>query len=213
MREGLVRPVQLAALGFVALCWWLLGAALLFRKRPPPVREARREPGWKSGLLLQAGGVGLIVILRRPVGSPWLGLGPLLETVAALVAVVLAAGSAWIIWRAERVLGRQFAYQARLIEGHRLITEGPYRWVRHPMYAVVFILAVATAITWSRWTALPPFVVLYAVGTAVRVRCEDKLLQAAFGAEFEAYRRRVPALIPRLSRQRGRISSHLGRRY
>jgi len=197
-----VRPLQVAALGLVALCWWTLGAALLFRKRLPPVRESRRAPAWKLGLLFQAGGVLVLLAMRRPLGTPWLEVGPALELAAAAAAVALAAGSAWIVWRAERALGRQFAYQARLIEGHRLITSGPYRFVRHPMYAAVFTLAVATAITWSRWMALPPFALLYAVGTVVRVRCEDRLLQEAFGAEFEAYARRVPAVIPGLGSRR-----------
>jgi len=165
------------------------------------VRESRREPAWKFGLLLQGASMLVLLASSRTRYTPLLGVGPLLETTVAVTAVFLAAGSAWVIWEAQRVLGRQFAYQARLIEGHRLITHGPYGWVRNPQYAALFVLGVATAVTWSRWTALPAFLALYAAGTAIRVRCEEKLLREAFGEEFEAYRCRVPALFPRLPRR------------
>jgi protein-S-isoprenylcysteine O-methyltransferase Ste14 len=117
-----------------------------------------------------------------------------------VAAAVLAGGSAWMMLASKRALGRQWAYQARLVEGHRLVQRGPYALVRHPIYSALFGMALATGLVHSRWTALPPFVLIFAAGTAVRVRGEEGLLKEAFGREFEDYARRVPAFIPAVRR-------------
>ena len=124
--------------------------------------------------------------------------GDALDWALAVVAVLLAAGSAWMMVASERALGRQFAYQARLVEGHQLVTSGPYRFVRHPIYTALFGLVLATALVWSRWVAIPAFLPLFVAGTLLRVRSEERLLRDAFGPRFDDYARRVPAVIPRL---------------
>jgi protein-S-isoprenylcysteine O-methyltransferase Ste14 len=173
----------------VFACWAALFVAFVFRKRPPSAREVKRGRRWGSGLLIEAVSIALVFGLRR---RPETGLA------LGVSAVGLAAVSAWFMIAAQRALGRQFAYQSRLVEGHRLITAGPYRLVRHPIYTGLYGLALATALAYSRWIAIPLFTVLYAVGTAIRVRSEERLLRAQFGAEFEAYAARVPAVVPGL---------------
>lgn len=59
-------------------------------------------------------------------------------------------------------------------------------------------MLVATGLALSRPVGLVVALVLFGVGTFVRVRSEEKLLREAFGAQFEAYARRVPAVFPRL---------------
>jgi protein-S-isoprenylcysteine O-methyltransferase Ste14 len=171
----------------VFACWVALLFALVFRKRPPSVREVKRGRRWGWGLLIQAVSIAVVFALRR---HPDTGLA------LGVFAVGIAAVSAWVMIAAERALGRQFAYQARLVEGHRLITAGPYRFVRHPIYTGLYGLTLTTALVHSHWIAIPLFTVLYAVGTAIRVRSEERLLRAEFGAEFESYAARVPAVIP-----------------
>ena len=191
-----------AAAYVTLLSWAALAGAFVLRRRPARAREVKRDRGWVLGLLLQAASIAIVFGAHRPVFTPILPLGQPLELALAVLAIALALGSVAILVASERVLGKQFAYQARLVEGHRLITEGPYRFVRHPMYAAVYLLALATALGWSHWAALAPFTLLYAAGTAVRVRSEERLLREAFGEEFERYTRRVPAVVPGLPRQK-----------
>ena len=103
----------------------------------------------------------------------------------------------WMAVAAIRTLGKQWSYEARLIEGHRLVVAGPYSHVRHPIYTAMLGMMIATGVAFSVWWALLAALVLYAAGTAIRVRAEERLLQEAFGEDFEAYRRYVPAVIPR----------------
>lgn len=172
---------------WVVGCWVGLFVATVFRKRPPGSREVKRSRGWSAGLWLQSASIGLVWVLRRPADA-----GLLLGAIAA----ALATASLWMMVAAQRELGKQFAYQARLVEGHKLITTGPYRLVRNPIYTGLYGMALATAVVHSHWIAIPLFTAFYAAGTAIRVRAEERLLRGAFGAEFETYARTVPALLP-----------------
>lgn len=73
---------------------------------------------------------------------------------------------------------------------------GPYSLVRHPVYLTLIAMTFATGLGMSRWWALLAGVVLSIVGTEVRVRAEDRVLQRHFGSEFDAYERQVKAYLP-----------------
>ena len=59
-------------------------------------------------------------------------------------------------------------------------------------------MLLATSLAISHWIALPIAIVVFAIGTWIRVHSEEKLLREAFGAEFEEYARKVPAVVPYL---------------
>jgi protein-S-isoprenylcysteine O-methyltransferase Ste14 len=118
------------------------------------------------------------------------------EIVLAVLTVAIAAASVWLVNAASRRLGKQWALAARLVEGHDLISDGPYRLVRNPIYAGMFGLLLATGLAMSRWTILLAASAVFVAGTLIRIRSEEKLLRQAFGATFEEYARRVPALFP-----------------
>jgi protein-S-isoprenylcysteine O-methyltransferase Ste14 len=110
--------------------------------------------------------------------------------------MVLAIGSVAFCGLAFRALGKQWSLAARVLEGHKLVTEGPYSVVRNPIYTGMFGMLLATGLAVSHWIGLVIALVVFAIGTYVRVRSEEKLLRETFGAEFESYARRVPAVIP-----------------
>jgi protein-S-isoprenylcysteine O-methyltransferase Ste14 len=60
----------------------------------------------------------------------------------------------------------------------------------------MFGMLLATGLAVSYWIGLTIAVILFAIGTMIRVRSEEKLLREAFGAEFDAYARRVAAVVP-----------------
>jgi protein-S-isoprenylcysteine O-methyltransferase Ste14 len=113
-----------------------------------------------------------------------------------VLTVAIAVASVWLVNAAARRLGKQWALAARLVEGHELIQDGPYRIVRNPIYTGMFGMLLATGLAAAQWIPLLIAIVLFIAGTYIRMRTEERLLSAAFGSEFEAYARRVPALIP-----------------
>jgi protein-S-isoprenylcysteine O-methyltransferase Ste14 len=99
-------------------------------------------------------------------------------------------------WTAVRTLGRQWRLDAGLSSDHRLVTTGPYRFVRHPIYASIFSLLLGTGFLISPFPLLALAAVVCIAGIEIRVRIEESLLESRFGESFLEYRRNAPAYIP-----------------
>ncbi len=191
----------------VALSWLVLVAALLLRKKPWDVPGLRRDWTSMAGLALQIGALVIVALWRRERFTPIVQLGVPFEIALAIATIALGLGSVWITLAAISTLGEQWSAIAKVVEGHRLVTEGPYRVVRHPIYTGNFGLLLATGLAFSHLPALLLAILLFWIGAAIRIRTEEKLLSETFGQEFEAYARRVPAVFPRLHRhsERGKL--------
>lgn len=191
-------PAALATLFGVMLSWIFFAGIFLFRKRPPKAPEATRDRFASLGIFLQMCGYFLVWFQppRKPFLPPVAALAGVAGIVFSVFTVAIAAGSAWLIESAIRTLGKQWALRARLVEGHKLITEGPYAWVRNPIYTGMLGMLIATGLAMEHWLATVVAVPIFVVGLVVRVRSEEKLLRAAFGEEFKDYARRVPAVLP-----------------
>ena len=182
----------------VIVCWWVFGLTFWLRKQPPRARAAKRDLKSYLGLALQAAGYFIVWYfpLRRQHISP-IASGPdWLAWVMSAFTLAIAAGSAWLVNAAARRLGKQWALAARLVEDHTLIEDGPYRFVRNPIYTGMFGMLLATGLAVTGWLPLLVASVLFAIGTYIRIRIEERLLREAFGNRFDEYACRVPALIP-----------------
>jgi protein-S-isoprenylcysteine O-methyltransferase Ste14 len=191
-------PLALITLLGVILCWMFFAGIFLLRKSPPKEAEAKRDGRALVGIVLQMCGYFLVWFQppRTQFLPPVAALSGVLGIVFAVFTISLAAASVWLMKSAVRTLGKQWAVAARLVEGHKLITEGPYAYVRNPIYTGMFGMLIATGLAMEHWIATIVAVVVFAVGLVIRVRTEENLLRAAFGQEFEDYARRVPAVIP-----------------
>ena len=195
-------PVSLESLDAVALvavmlCWVGFVLPFLFRKRPPATRERKRDRASILGIVVQSTAYSIVWGWRRPLGEPFVAaLGPWGRVAFDVVAVLAASWAVWLVAAAVIVLGKQWSLAARVVEGHELATEGPYQIVRHPIYTAMLAMLVATGIVVSQWPALVVALPVFAVGTLVRVRIEERLLRETFGARYDDYARRVPAVVP-----------------
>lgn len=134
--------------------------------------------------------------LQRKQFSPVTSGSQTVEWGLAALTVAIAVASAWPVNAAARRLGKQWALAARLVEGHALIQDGPYRFVKNPIYTGMFGMLLATGLVMTQWIPLLVASLLFIAGTYIRIRSEERLLRKAFGTEFEQYARKVPALIP-----------------
>jgi protein-S-isoprenylcysteine O-methyltransferase Ste14 len=184
----------------IIVCWWAFLLTFWLRKRPPRARETQHDRGSYVGLLLQS--AAYFILLLSPLKY---GRMPIYEMasksgkhglVVAMLALLIAVASVGLVNWAARSLGNQRSLGARLVEGHDLIEDGPYRFVRNPIYTGMLGMLVATGLIGMEWERLAIAVVLFVVGTHVRIRAEERLLRGAFGVRFEEYARRVRALIP-----------------
>jgi protein-S-isoprenylcysteine O-methyltransferase Ste14 len=168
----------------------------MFFKKPPSPPDKKRDPSSIAGIVLQGISYAIVWTLRRALFTPILSFGKSLEIALAILTTILAAGSVWLCISAIRTLGRQWSLAARVVEGHELVTQGPYSVVRNPIYTGMLGMLLATGIAVSHWLGLLIALVVFSIGTAIRVRSEAALLRETFGEEFEKYARRVPAVIP-----------------
>jgi protein-S-isoprenylcysteine O-methyltransferase Ste14 len=187
------------AFAVVTTSWFTFAAvflAFLTRRKAPAAPDRKRDPASILGIVLQGLSYAMVWSVPRPRFTPIASFGKFFEIAAALLAIVLAISSVWFVSAAVRALGKQWSLAARVLEGHRLITTGPYNIVRNPIYTGMFGMLLATGLVYSHWIGLLAAIVVFAVGTAIRVRSEEKLLREAFGQEFESYARKVPAVVP-----------------
>jgi protein-S-isoprenylcysteine O-methyltransferase Ste14 len=145
-----------------------------------------RRARW--GLALE--GIGYTLIWQ---GSFWTRSPTLWQTALSLL---LFATACALSWTGAFALGRQLRVDAALADNHELIRSGPYRFVRHPLYTSMLCVLVATGVVIASWYLLLAGMVLFLIGTEIRMRLEDALLEARFGDEFRNYRRTVPGFIP-----------------
>ncbi|MGD1211740.1 MAG: isoprenylcysteine carboxylmethyltransferase family protein [Candidatus Acidiferrales bacterium] len=186
---------------FVVLAGWLgFVVILVLGKRGSAPGAAKRDVKSALGMLLQGASYAICFGFFRTYFSPFLPMPKAAEEVLTGVTVVLVIVSVWLCWAAARTLGKQWALVARVIEGHELITAGPYAIVRNPIYLSMLGMYLASALAVSRWRALLGGLIVFLAGTAIRIRTEEKLLRETFRAQFDDYARRVPALLTRLLR-------------
>jgi protein-S-isoprenylcysteine O-methyltransferase Ste14 len=182
-------PFQFSIILAASIVWMLP----FFLRRRGPRTAVKRDPRARWGILIQSAAYALIwqgsFWTRSP--APW----------RVALAVPLFALACLLSWTAVRALGRQWRFDAGVNEDHELVRSGPYRFVRHPIYTSIICLFLGTGLLVARWPLLLVSFVLLIVGTQIRVRTEDRLLESHFGEALREYRREVPAYIPLLKRR------------
>ncbi len=113
-----------------------------------------------------------------------------------LVSIALFALAIALSWTSSRALAGQLRIDAALGADHHLVRSGPYALVRNPIYTSMLLVDCATGVIVTPWQLFVPAIVLFIIGTEIRVRTEEKLLAERFGEAFREYKSRVRAYIP-----------------
>src|SRR5437773_5967091 len=108
------------------------------------------------------------------------------------IAVASALFAAWGMWS----LGTSYGIRMDLFEGHRLVTRGPYRITRHPMYLGIVSFHVGATLAMESLALLAITLAYVIPFTALRIRAEDSVLAAGLGDEFRTFAGSVPAFVP-----------------
>lgn len=185
----------------VRFCYALLvvfTGAFLFRRKSPKAIQRKRDKASLYGILSVSAGYALVWSIHRPMFSPLADFGFIIECILAVVTGILSIGSVWIVIASVRTLGKQWTVAAQLVESHKLITGGPYQYIRNPIYTGMLGMMIATGLAMSTWYVLILATILGWIGTIIRIRSEEKLLRVKFGEEFVQYTQKVPALLPKL---------------
>jgi protein-S-isoprenylcysteine O-methyltransferase Ste14 len=85
-----------------------------------------------------------------------------------------------------------------IVKNQELATDGPYRFVRHPLYTGNILLVIGFAIAGSRWWGIPLAFFFFWFYYPTAIEYEDRKLHRLFGAAWEQWSARTPALMPQL---------------
>ena len=188
-----ISPMQAWAFTALSLLFlWFLFRAAARKTRESGGRSDRRS---RFGIILQSIGIGLACFGPVRPTVPSLSLAGVSAT---LLVALLAGGTIALFAASSRALGKNWSLVARTRSDHELVREGPYGWVRHPIYLGMLLFLLGLAVAWGHWLQLVLAVPVFLVGTVVRIRLEEALLHQNFGRAFEEYRLSTPALIPRV---------------
>lgn len=184
---------------------WALGLVAWFAIRLPYQRRARKIPTTAAErtlserLALPASAIGLAVIPAIYFATgvfgfadywfrPWMGWCGLVVEILFLA----------LFYASHRWLGRNWSVTLEIRDGHRLITDGPYKYVRHPMYSSFWLWAIAQALLLPNWVAGLSGVVGVGLLYFGRIGAEEALMRRSFGDEYRAYAARTGRVFPRI---------------
>jgi protein-S-isoprenylcysteine O-methyltransferase Ste14 len=102
----------------------------------------------------------------------------------------------WLFYHAHADLGANWSVTLKVRQEHRLITNGVYRRIRHPMYTAFLVYSVGQALVIPNWVAGPSCLVVFAILFTFRVGAEERMMLAKFGDAYAAYMLRAKRLVP-----------------
>ncbi len=162
--------------------------------------EDVQQPGTRSGVLvviILLSMVGLLVLYgASPAGAGWLSvhLPGWLEWSGVGLGVVALALQVWV----HSTLQEHWSARPQSSGTHVLITDGPYRWVRHPMYAGLMLLFIGLSLISAFW----PFLALGFLSIPMFHRAaskEEAVMIGRFGDAYHDYKKRTGRFLPRVS--------------
>ncbi len=188
--------ISVVVLVVIIVCWFAFFAVFIIRKQPSKSPDSKRDSASIYGLVVQGLSYAIVWAGHRELLTPFLPLSRNLSLIFDVIAATLAIASVAMVYSAVKTLGRGWSLTARVVEGHELATTGTYRFVRHPIYTAMLGMLLATGLAVSHWLALFLGLIVFVIGTTIRVTREERLLRETFGSNFDNYTRRVSAIVP-----------------
>jgi protein-S-isoprenylcysteine O-methyltransferase Ste14 len=143
-----------------------------------------RVPVWLGYVLF-------CVVMVHPFGMAVIKNTVLADSLGVMICVL---GLVTAIW-SRKTLGNEWSRDVEFKQGHKLIQDGPYGYVRHPIYTSHLLMGLGTAIVSGRLVAFAGLM-LFLMGFCIKLKQEEAVLLRGFPTEYPAYKARVKALVP-----------------
>jgi len=139
------------------------------------------------------GGIGVFIFAPEKIAWSSVALPDWARFVGAAVALSGALGEMWALL----YLGRQYSGLLRVRWDHMLIRQGPYAWVRHPMYSFGMPFLLGLGFLAANWFVILSGVAAVTLVMLLRTPREEALMRKAFGHSYKMYARRTGRFLPR----------------
>ena len=160
-----------------------------------------------SVIITAIGGPGLILYLIAPPWWTWthLPLGELIQWLGIVLAIPPIFFLVWV----HRHLDTQWSIALELREEHKLITSGPYKRIRHPMYLGIFVYTIGLMLISSDLLVFIFFAFSIWVNY-IRIPDEEQMMIDEFGDEYREYMKHTGKLLPRIRKANEPLGERLG---
>ncbi|HET9481377.1 MAG TPA: isoprenylcysteine carboxylmethyltransferase family protein [Candidatus Polarisedimenticolia bacterium] len=163
-------------------------------------RRARRTPGGPIDYLFPLmSSVGLLAAgayLARPSLIAWASFP--LPAWARWSGAGLSLAGLLLLRASQRALGACWTFTARLVEEHRIVRYGPYRWIRHPIFTGLILFLSGPLFISANWAVgLPPLAAIL-FDVLRRVRKEEATLISHFGEAYIDYMMTTGRFFPKM---------------
>ena len=184
---------------------WVVGIVGWYIIRYPFERRAKRVrvvSGGRSsaetiGLISALAGMAILPTFYVATGIPEAADRPA-PGWSVLLGAVIFGSALWVFRRAHKDLGRNWSITLEIREQHRLVCDGLYASIRHPMYTSFLLMALGQAFLLPNWVAGLAGLVGFAVLFFLRIDKEERMMLENFGPEYRAYMARTKRIIPYL---------------
>jgi len=160
--------------------------------------DRRKEGAFMLATLRPAGGAlwfSIIAYMINPAWTAWSAM-PLPAWLRWSGVLFLLLCVALLIWTLP-TLGTNLTDTVVTREHHTLVTRGPYRWIRHPFYVAMALIAIGAALIAANWFMLASGAVVFSL-LALRSRVEEEQLVARFGDAYREYQKRTGRFFPKI---------------
>ena len=179
---------------FIATC--AIRTPHSLRNRTNVVVEARKD-ATEIALLVAMFGTMMVLPLIHLATGLFAFADYALPDWATWIGAVAQIPFLWLFWRSHADLGRNWSPGLEVHDAHELVTNGIYAHIRHPMYAAIWIAALAQPLLIHNWIAGLLIVPAFAAMWFLRVPNEEALMRQRFGETWDAYCARAGRLFPR----------------
>ena len=141
--------------------------------------------------------IGMMIVPMIYVFTPWLNsfsMG-LPDWVRWMGAIGFGFGMV-LFWWVHKTLGKNWSPLLEIRKDHKLITEGPYKYVLHPMYAAIWIWVLCQGIILSNWAVMIVGILTWSILYFIRLSDEERMMVEEFGQEYKDYMKRTKKIIP-----------------
>ena len=131
--------------------------------------------------------------------TPWVDFAhlPFPLWLRGVGAIVTCVGIGLFGW-SHYVLGMNWTAVLALAKEQTLITNGPYRWVRHPMYSAFFCIGFGFLFLSANWGIGIIYLGALTAMYAVRVKREEEMMIDRFGTTYRQYMQKTGRILPRI---------------
>jgi protein-S-isoprenylcysteine O-methyltransferase Ste14 len=168
------------------------------RTRPDEATLKKREEGAASkfaGLLGLAGFMAMIAYVINPAWLAWASLS--FPAWLRWTGVGIALSGFVLLQWAQITLANSWSDTPRMMKEQTLITSGPYKWIRHPIYTAFLLILGATLLISSNWLVGACWLGMTVLEIASRVKFEEALMLEYFGDRYREYMKTTGRFLPR----------------